>query len=507
MKQYVARVLSHNDKELFQFPVIVSGMDILSDVPYDHLFELVQQSNQPSFSVSIDRFRFPIYPAILLPSSVKLFMEELEGLMEPIRPYAEFPTSREAIRQSVTQLLRSKLQIFLPVACAAAELVERANLQDKARMEAYINNLLGTSGIWEERSLLDRVCNIASVELIDDLNPLVGAMRTLLSDSSRLPRLSLVAAVQPDALVRPWAVEDRIQVEQDDRYHYTVGRYVHSVFQQETNGKQMHLLRLLMHPQWQHHGDNLSLRLLDESSLISAGLPFLEYALDSDGEFYVAGNRIPHDYSVSLDIPCDGRTVQLYVTLPDIEALDMMYTTSVSYELYMNYSILANVYYPVKLRLEHPMQVMYCLDRMSTLLLSGVYIHDNPVRYDEDGNVIGPRRYSGVVTLTNLLIQTLVQTQPARTLNELAYRILMLNKILRQEKLATPWCVVTLNGLEDRDAYGFCRHQPLTMRSYPSLDEYIKERLVIEVGVYNENPPEDKMLTGLFPPPSTKRPF
>lgn len=152
--------------------------------------------------------------------------------------------------------------------------------------------------------------------------------------------------------------------------------------------------------------------------------------------------------------------------------------------------------YPVKLRLKSPMQVMYALDRLSTMLIEGAEVSGFDWWKECDGKRY--RQYhTHPMVLRTLISQILVQCPKPRMLNEFAYRILYTQRRLERSLNLNPWSEVTVGGYRDALALAYHLQNPVMRRSYDTLQEYILERRTVGLLSGLVSPEEPDELLGL----------
>lgn len=445
----------------------VKVMHVEEGLPYENLIEVLQRGMNVKVSVfSKDvmgaLYEHPVHADIVCPAHLKLFLLEQQQLFQAVKPWATFPDASQVLKEHLRQQIEDRLEYEIRRDEYALREANRLGISDVSGMLKYIEARIGSLDRYNGETIVKLFRNLLLVDRIERRNPHLHMMEFIQS-SKHIAVMSLGYVSARADVLNPYAEQDRLYLVPEYPFIHNWFSYSSVFYPQGDNG-----LRVYLHPYWQQSGDGVTVQLARPLPLEPVEMfPCLEYELQ-DGRLFVNGQAVQVSDTVPMDIPCDGREIDLVVPIPSADTLDLMTGVQIDFEQYQSYDQFEQAGYPVRLRLESPMQVLYALDRLASMLISGMFITGREFEVDDGEGGRVERRYTHRWTLASLLNQLLVQVYPPRTLNELVYRLLVMRNRFRDR---SPWESVTVDGY--RDGLAIVKEMS---RSFPTLDGYLRER-------------------------------
>lgn len=484
MEEYTVEVLCDNHRG-FNFPAYTKANSLLVDpdcVPRERIVKWLDEGH--ILRVRLDDYEQTLAPSYMVPDSAKLFILELENMLNQLSQHRHvwyFPTASEQWFYVVASKAVHKVCSFLNAAMHAKRIQREHGIHTRADKLQYIAQTLNYQQNWSPDELDQLMLGLARLDLVYRLNPVLDVPERLKEDQNFTVMALGNVTFRADELI-PYAVQDRLCINWCDVYTSWAADYLGEFASQFRTGKMGDYLTLQVsvHPQWTECEHGLELNLDYRNVLDVYEVPYLIYQMDGDGNLYINGYVDPLEvkWDIDLDIKCDDEIYKLYVPLLETDSLDMMMGTPVSFRNYFLYSGFSDVVYPVHIRLRSPMETMFVLDRLATMLTSGMVISDVSLEINDGEGGKVERRYTQPWVLASLITQLLFQQNPPKTLNECAYRLLRMAQIWGSMK-EHPWSKVTIEGYRDDLALASLGNPPLLARSHGSVREYVQERAAL----------------------------
>lgn len=490
MDEYTVEIL-RDDHRGFSFPVRTKANSLLVDpgcIPREHIVEWLNEGR--TLTVQLGEYRQSLSMTYIAPDSTRLFLMELESILKELsqqRYVWYFPTTSELLFYVIAKEAVHKVCSFVNAAMHAKRMQREHGLYTRQDKLQYIARTLDYQQNWGPDELEQLLLGLARLDLVYRLNPMLDIPSRLKEDQNFAVMALGNVTFRADELL-PYAVQDKLYINWHDShvsdlYTSWIAGYLGDFSSQFRTGQigDYLTLQVAIHPQWKQSERGIELNLDYRKVLDLYEVPYLMYQMDDDGNLYVGGHAEPLEvkWDIDLDIKCDDDEIyKLYVPLLETDSLDMMVGTPVRFRDYFLYSGFSNVVYPVNIRLRSPMETMFVLDRLATMLTTGMVIKDVSLQINDGNGGTVERRYTQPWILASLITQLLFRQKPPATLNECAYRLLRMMQIWGKME-EHPWSKVTVDGYRDDLNIASLGNPPLLARSHDSLDEYITERVAL----------------------------
>jgi len=458
-------------------------MDEVARLAWDaDLLRIRTEDGKESTQIQVAGYRYP---------SASLFMVELEELLRPL-PQVKVASIEETLRDTFEKHLRQNIEGWaLPI---AAEKIMNSklnvhSLEDiRQKIVEYVPSAVDVlHRAVDDEELIKRWRNICWYLMLDEIHPGMN-MKSILKkmDQFVFTFTSLGPQQFPHRYLAKMAAAGNLYVNWSPVPVVPEG----SSFGFFTHAHQDYdMLQVGIKYDW--FDDNIQVWGDIGGSATTAPV-YVAYRLYEDGTFTVVldeeNEKELKMEPISTDVPVPFRTL-LHVPILDVETLDMMLGLPTTFRQYALYDMFTDISLPVFVEWNSPVEAMFVLDRMATMLTSGMVIADYPKSKAEDDAHSVELRYMHPQILKSLVAQVLMgeyinASNGPLSLNRVAYAWLWLNRhfgngpdCLRE----IPWQRVTVEGLHDfaavmsTEQHGGVYNPPMR-RSYPSFPEYVRER-------------------------------
>lgn len=487
MDEYTVEVLCDNQRG-FSFNAYTSPNSLLVDptcIPGERIVKLLDKGHV--LKLKLDEHEQNLSMTYIAPDSTKLFLLELGNILNELSQQghiASFPSVGQRWYYILSSGMGHRACSFLNAAMHAKRIQSQHKIRTKNDKVRYIAQRLNYQVNMPEKDVNQLFLGLARLDLLHILNPKLNIPSRLQEDQQLTVMALGNVTFHADELL-PYALQDKLYLSWRTSRQYNQWIATHfgdfsDQFRLSRMGDRL-TLNVPLHPQWRQREDGgIDLNLDYRNVLDLYEVPYLVYSMDDRGNFYVGTDdqQLEVRWDIDLDIQCDDEIYQLHIPLLETDSLDMMMGTPVRFRDYFLYSGLSNVTYPVNLILRSPMETMFVLDRLATMLTSGMVIQDVSLEINDGEGGKVERRYTQPWVLASLITQLLFQQKPPKTLNECAYRLLRMARIWHGMK-EHPWGKVTIDGYRDELAIASLGNPPLLARSHGSLQEYITERVAL----------------------------
>jgi len=484
------------DKSKFPFEVEIDPKKPLIGFKGLEVSKILQAAKDDrKFTISTeDGSESKSFPVFGEPSSVSLFLRELTDLLN--LPQVRIEDIQKVVLESAIKGASYQIEEWTISVAAADYMTRKLNIKSREDMYKQIVDYVPSlkESIKENEDLNGRWKAISWYMLVEEMHP-GNDVRKRLREQIGLHLVAVFLGVRSIShpTLEEAAKQDRILVDWSPLpvipESSDLGFFIH--FDQEYD-----TLQVAIRYDWQTQRDGIHAKI-SRFGLMS---PFLvTYRLYKDGRFTLLTDEDEFDLEVNpigTDIPVPHET-KLFVPIPDVETLDIMLGIPTTFKTYAGYNMFTNVYVPVSARWNSPVEAMFVLDRLSTMLTTGMVISD----YRKPQNGSRPFRYVHPQVLKSLLSQVLLNQYLSKStvsLNRIAYAWLWLNRHFGDVLREFPWQKVTVGGWEDMVAFvntesvnGYAHSM---QRSFPTLEEYIRERRAVAGAIGYPVQSEDTIL-------------
>ena len=493
--KFIANVNGEN----FPFEVEISQQGstachvALKGLPMEKIIKRAQDAEAITVSTEGGKDSHQIHLAAYKYASAKLFLKELEELLKPLRQVRVAPIQLVLDSAMEHRIRRAIEEWALPIA-AGEYMSRKLNAYTPEQMReallGFMPTLKSNDRLNDDRSILHGWRNIGLYLVLDEIHPEAN-VRSLLSDLHTT--VYLMTLFGPTSFHHPFlarkAANNLLYVKWipvpfvHDALDYGFSLSRHDNYDQ---------IQIAIKYNWvEYVGSGVVHAKIGPFSVTTP--TSVAYRLYDDGRFTViidfsTDEEVELDVDpVSVDIPDRVKEKMLLIPILDVETLDMMLGQPTTFKNYADYNIFTGISLPVWVTWNSPMEAMFVLDRMATMLTSGMVIPDyRKPQVDEDGNVV-PFRFVHPHVLQSLLGQVLLDQYVNKedlTLNRIAYAWLILNRQFRDPLKEFPWQKVTVGGWRDTVAFANSlshkdKYTPLLQRSFPTIDQYICERKAV----------------------------